>query len=407
MKVVMINSVCGYGSTGRICTGIQSVLKEYGDDSIIFYGRGQAPQKYKSYKIGSNFNVFLHGLLSRVTDRHGLYSHFATKKLIKKIEEYSPDIIHLHNIHGYFVNYKLLFEFLARYKKPVVWTLHDCWSFTGHCAHFYNNNCEKWENGCDKCRFKNVYPKSLFSQSGKNFSIKKRLFTGVESLTLVSPSEWLSSLAKKSFLSDCDIMVINNGIDLSGFKPITSDFRTKYGIGDKKIILGVSNAWGHLKGLDTFNRLSRELGDDYKIVLVGVSAETDKGLSENIIKIKKTADITELAKIYSAADIFLNPTLQDNFPTVNIEALACGTPVISYDSGGSSEMLNKDTSIVIGRGDYDGLKKAILSFNAQKFSSVSCVESAKNYDEILKFRQYRELYDELSKKKRRTTRQNN
>lgn len=396
MKVLIINSVCGYGSTGRICTGIQSVLKENGHDSLICYGRGRAPLNVKSYRIGTETDVTVHGIVSRFNDKHGLYSKTATKCLIEKIKQYSPDVINLHNIHGYYVNYKLLFEFLKNYNRPVVWTFHDCWAFTGHCAHFYNNNCDKWMTGCKECSFKSSYPKTVgFSNSAKNYQLKKSLFTDIKNLVIVSPSKWLGELASKSFFCDNDIRIINNGINLSDFKPVESNFRQRYGFENKKIILGVSNAWGHLKGLDTFNRLAEELSDDYKIVLVGITDKNKKKLSNKILSIKKTADVKELAQIYSAADMYVNPTLQDNFPTVNIEALACATPVITYDSGGSAEMLDDNTGIVIERNNYKALKEAILNFDSFNLSPEACVQKAQNYNQLLKFNEYKDLYDEL------------
>ena len=392
----MINSVCGYGSTGRICTGIQNVLKNDGHDSLICYGRGRAPSNCKSYRIGSEIDITVHGLLSRFNDKHGLYSSQATKALIAKIKSYSPDIINLHNIHGYYLNYKLLFEFLAEYDRPVVWTLHDCWSFTGQCAHFYNNQCDKWLTGCNDCGFKSSYPKTVgFSRSAKNFELKKKLFTSVNKLTFVSPSKWLAQLAKRSFLGKYDVRVINNGIDLDTFKPTDSDFRKKYGLENKMVILGVSNAWGHLKGLDTFNRLSEMLDESFKIVLVGVTSKNRKYVSDNIITINKTANVRELAEIYSSADVYLNPTLQDNFPTVNIEALACGTPVITYNSGGSGEMITDKNGIIVERGDFDGLFETVSGFKKIGINRSDCVSSAAKYDQTMKFKQYKELYDEL------------
>ena len=340
MKVLQINTVCGILSTGRICADLAEVLESQGYECKIAYGRMSVPEKYQKYaiKIGNRFTIKLDAALTRLFDNAGFNSYFSTKKFIKKIRDYNPDVIHLHNLHGYYINIKVLFEFLKAYGKPVVWTLHDCWAFTGHCTHFSVAGCDKWKTQCFNCPQKKVYPRSKFLSRAKiNFKNKKRIFCGVRNLTIITPSKWLAKLVSQSYLSGYPTMVINNGIDLSVFKPTAGDFRSKYDIRDKKIILGVASAWGKMKGLADFVKLSYKLDDTYKIVVVGLNESQRDSLPSNILGITRTNSTQELAEIYSTADVFLNLTYQDNYPTVNLEAQACGTPVITYETGGSVE----------------------------------------------------------------------
>lgn len=393
MKILMINTVCGITSTGRICADIADLLEKQGHQCKIAYGRGVVPEKCKKYavKIGGRFNTPLHALGSRIFDNTGFYSKGATKKFIKWAKEYNPDVIHLHNVHGYYINIKLLFEFLKEFKKPVVWTLHDCWAFTGHCSYYDSCQCEKWKTQCSKCPKKKEYPASILSdRSKKNYKLKNELFNGVESLTIVTPSKWLKEQVEQSFIKDCNVKVINNGIDLSMFNPSESDFRKNNGLEGKKIILGVANIWTERKGMNDFIEVSKRLDNNYKIVLVGnLYGQT---VPEDIIHIKSTNDQKELAQIYTAADVFVNPTYEDNFPTTNIESLACGTPVITYNTGGSPESLNEFCGRVVERGDVDGLALAIKEFSA---TPDACIENAKKFDKKARFLEYTELYKEL------------
>lgn len=340
MKVLQINSVCGIRSTGRVCTDIADILTQNGHECKIAYGRETVPDEYKKYsvRIGSDLGVKIDALKSRIFDNAGFNSKRATKKFIKWVEEYDPDVIHLHNIHGYYINVEILFDYLKRSNKPVIWTLHDCWSFTGHCAYFDYVGCDKWTSGCQNCPQKNSYPASLFiDNSSKNFKRKQEIFSGVPNLTIVTPSKWLANLVKSSFLSEYRVEVIHNGIDLNVFKPTPSDFKEKYDLTDKKILLGVAAVWEKRKGLFDFIELSKRLDDNYKIVLVGLNDSQLKNLPSNILGLPKTNSATELAEIYTAADVFLNLTYEENYPTTNLEAQACGTPVITYNTGGSVE----------------------------------------------------------------------
>ena len=338
MKVLQINSVCGVGSTGRIATDLYKALEEKGHECVIAYGRGTAPEGIKTIKIGTNFDNYMHVAKTRVFDKHGFGSTKATKEFIKKVEELNPDVIHLHNIHGYYINIEILFDYLKRANKKVIWTLHDCWAFTGHCAYFDYVGCNKWKEGCKECPQKKEYPNSLLMDSSEwSFNKKKDIFTGVADLTIVTPSKWLAGLVKQSYLSEYKVEVINNGIDLDIFKPTKSDFRERYGLENKFIILGVANVWDRRKGLQYLIDLAEKIDDNYKVIIVGVSEKQKKSLPKNIIGITRTNNIRELVEIYSAADVFVNPTLEDNFPTTNLEAIACGTDIITFDTGGSSE----------------------------------------------------------------------
>ncbi len=397
MKVLQINSVCGYGSTGRIATDLYKVLEEQGHECVIAYGRGTAPEGIKTIKIGSKLDNYAHVAKTRLFDKHGFGSVRSTKEFIEQVKEYDPDIIHLHNIHGYYINIEILFNYLKVANKPVIWTLHDCWSFTGHCAYFDYVKCNRWIDQCNDCPQNNSYPKSLFiDNSEMNFIKKREIFTGVKELTLVTPSIWLSELVAKSFLNKYSVKVINNGIDLDAFKPLISDFRKEYDVNDKFIILGIASKWDRRKGLEYFLRLSSDLDSDECIILVGVSNEVISELPSNIIGINRISNINELAEIYSSSDVYVNPTLEDNFPTTNIESLACGTPVITFSTGGSMESIDNNTGFVVEKGNYDELLNKIrdIKITTDIDYKKNCVSrSYKFYDKCDKAREYLYLYN--------------
>ncbi len=346
MKVLMINSVCGIGSTGRICTDIAETLEAQNHECKIAYGRGSVPEKFRKYavRIGNNTGVNLHALQTRIFDNTGSGSKAATKRFIKWVKEYDPDVIHLHNIHGYYINIGVLFDYLKKAEKKIIWTLHDCWAFTGHCAHFELVGCNKWKDGtCGNCPQKKEYPASMvFDNSKNNFIKKKNLFTGVSDMTVVVPSEWLASIVRSSFLNEYNIKIIRNGIDTDLFKPTFGDFRKRHGLKDKKIILGVASVWSERKGFNDILKLSETLDDNCRTVLVGADKKLIKSLPDNILGITHRDNPTELAEIYTCADVLVNPTFEDTYPTVNLEAQACGTPVITYRTGGSPECVPED-----------------------------------------------------------------
>ena len=339
MKVLLINSICN-GSTGHI---VQDIAKDYisqGHECVIAYGRGNPPKNINSYKIGNKVSVYWHVFITRLFDKHGFGSKYATKKFIKWIKKYKPDLVWLHNIHGYYININLLFWFLKESNINVKWTLHDCWSFTGHCAYFDYAKCYKWKKQCEHCPSKRDYPAALLSNSYKNYNKKKEIFNCLnkEQLTIITPSYWLSNLVKESFLKKYKTDVINNKIDINIFKPLLSDIKEKNGIINKRVILGVASVWDRRKGLVDFINLSKKISDDFKIVLIGLSDKQLKGLPNNILGIKRTENQIELVKWYSAADCFFLPTYEDNYPTVLLEANACGCDTYSYDAGGCKEI---------------------------------------------------------------------
>ena len=398
MKVAMINGGV-FGSTGKIMFGIADIIEKNGGETfcasaVTATNRRKEPS-HSYYKIGTYYSRKFNVLLSRITGKQNCFAKSATKKLLKEIDKFKPDIVHLHNLHGDYINLPLLFNYIKANSIRVVWTLHDCWAFTGHCPHFAMVNCDKWKSGCYKCPQYSIYPKSLFDNSKKMYALKKQLFTGVKNMTIVTPSEWLAGLVKQSFLKDYPVKVINNGINLSVFKPTESNFREKYGISaDKKILLGVAFGWGVRKGLDVFielyNRLSAE---KYQIVLVGTDKKTDKQLPKGIISIHRTQNQTELAEIYSAADLFVNPTREDNYPTVNMEAIACGTPVLTFRTGGSPECINEQSGSVVACDDIDSLEREIKRIcETSPFNKEDCIESAKRFDENERFLEYVNLY---------------
>lgn len=377
-RLLLINSVCGIGSTGRICADIAREYEANGYEVKIANGRsekiGEGTEKY-AVKIGNRLDLYSHVAMTRLFDRHGLASKHATRKFLKWADEYDPDILWLHNIHGYYINYELLFDWIKiRQKeqsesgKPVMevkWTLHDCWAFTGHCSHFTYVGCDKWKTGCNDCPQKKEYPACMwFDNSADNYSRKKRVFAGVENLTIITPSRWLEGLVKESFLGDYHTEVIYNTIDKTIFKLTPSEFRSTHHIRDDQVIvLGVASIWSTRKGLDDFIKLSNMLAEDeddgYRLVLVGLSTEQAMAVPAGVLCIPKTGNAMELAKIYSAADVFVNLTYEDTFPTVNLEAESCGTRVITYDTGGCRETVNRNDSMVVPTGDLDQVYKVI------------------------------------------------
>lgn len=367
MKVVQINSVCGVGSTGRIAVDIHVALQAKGIESHIMYGRGETSACYKAIKIGNQLDFYNHALQSRLFDSHGFCSTMATKQAIKLLEKLKPDIVHLHNIHGYYLNVELLFAYLKQQARiKVIWTLHDCWPFTGHCAYFDFAGCEKWKTQCFSCPQKNTYPVSNgFDCSKSNFQRKKSAFTGLKDLTIVTPSKWLADLVKQSFLKDYTVRVVNNGINLEVFKPHVNEIRSKYNLEDKFIIMGAASVWSSRKGLVDFISLAKKLPDNFHFVIVGLASDKIKMLPSNIIGIHRTDNTIELAKIYSSADVFFNPTYEDNYPTVNLEAIACGTPVITYNTGGSPESVRPEHGFVVAKGDVNAVAKIVANLAEQ------------------------------------------
>ena len=393
MKVLQINSVCGVGSTGKICVDIAKILEEKGHDCVIAYGRGVARGWGKTYKITSSFGNKLHYLKSRIFDKHGLGSSWETKKLIKFIKEYNPDVIHLHNIHGYYLNYKILFKFLQTYQGKVVWTMHDMWAMTGHCAYSYE--CEKWHESCHDCSKLKDYPSALCDHSKKNFDLKKNLFSSLNNLTIVTVSHWLKAEFKRSFFQDCEIEVIHNGIDLNLFKPYGSDFRERNNLVGKKVLLAVADRWTERKGLSDFLKLSLMLDEHTKLIMVGLTEEQKGNLPANIIAITRTENQRQLAEIYSTADLFVNLTYSDTFGVVNVESLACGTPVLTYKTGGSPETISEEVGFVVEQGDIDKVHKLIQEYKKTDELAKKCQTHALKFNKCEKFIDYVKIYEDI------------
>lgn len=398
--LIQIDSCLGKGSTGRITESIGLIMKRLGWDCYVVHGDRYAGEtKLESMKTVSRVQEYLHALGSILFDRHGLFSSSQTRRIMEKVRDMKPDIIQLHCVHGYYINYEILFEFLHEMNVPVVWTFHDCWAFTGHCAHFDFAGCDKWKTGCYACELLKEYPRSVFIDNSKdNWLRKRKSFTSVDKLHIVAVSKWLSDIVGHSFMQKYPIEVIHNGIDLSVFKRVDNNIREQYGISsDETLVLGVATAWGKDKGLNDFIRLSQEPA--IKVVLVGVSEEVRKLLPENIIAVNRTESQQKLAEFYSAADMLVNPTYNDSFPTVNLEALACGTPVVTYRTGGSPEAIDAETGAVVEKGDYAGLLSHIRKFAQTSYkSSYSkvCRERAeKCFDMNKQFDEYRKLYERL------------
>lgn len=393
MKIISINTVA-FGSTGRIAKVIAQEAIKKGYEYKCAIGRGVcSPDDYliNKSKIGLNISSFL----SRLTGNHENFNASQTRKLIKWISKEKPDLIHLHNLHGNYINIKILFNYINKHHIPIVWTFHDCWPITGHCTHFDSINCQKWEKGCYECPLYKQYPRSwFFDRSKHKYKKKKKLFSSIENLTIVSPSKWVASKVSDSFLNKYPIEVINNGIDIEEFVLENSFFRKKYGLENKFVVLGVASPWSDNKGLNNFSKLAEELPDEYRIVLVGTCGEI---MSKKIIALPRINDKNLLNEIYSSADVFLNLTLADTFPTVNFEALACGTPVITFDTGGCREQVDEDSGIIVKKGDVEGVKKALEYVKNNPFDPNKCIEQSQKFSVKRMTDGYIALYDKILK----------
>ncbi len=403
-KLLQINITANWGSHGKIAEGIGNVALAHNWESYIAYGRWFNPSKSKLFHIGSMIDERFHGIMSRLFDIHGLMSNHATKQLIKYIEKINPDIIHLHNIHGYYLNYPILFKYLAESKKPTVWTLHDCWPFTGHCAHYMYIGCYKWKKHCQDCPQISTYPKSIvFDNSKRNFELKKKFFLLPKNIVIVPVSNWLEKDVKQSFFKEQQVIQIYNGIDIKTFTPYPNNEQVykKYNIQKgKNIILGVASNW-YRKGLDDFIKLANEINNQYIIILVGLNKKEFKALPEKIIGIARTENLNSLIELYSAATVFFNPTWEDNFPTTNLEAMACGTPVITYNTGGSPEAIQKDTGFVIEKGDIESALEKIdeITKKGKSFYREVCRTSViKRFNKDDRYNDYFELYCKMLNK---------
>ncbi len=392
-KLLQINITANWGSTGKIAESIGLAAIRRGWESYIAYGRIANPSASKLIKVGGKWNTYLHYAGMRLLDLEGRCSTLATKRFIKEIDRIKPDVVQLHNIHDHFLNYRLLFKYLNQTDIQVVWTFHDCWAMTGHCMHFVTKNCDRWKTGCHDCLMKGEYPKSLVDRSRKNWELKKSLFAGCKNLSVVACSDWIADFARESFLKDKRILTIHNGVDLSIFKPQSKTESKRFKI------IAVSSPWYPAKGeLDIYKLWSILSDQDFEIIMVGLSEDQMKKLPAGIRGIQRTQNVNELAKLYSDSDVLINPTYADTFPTVNLEALACGTPVITYRTGGSPEAVDEKTGFVVEQGDINALADAIRRMKEHPLSSADCHKRAEeHFDKDKCFEKYIELYEELVK----------
>lgn len=391
MRIVQINHF-SYKAAGNIMMNIHKELIDKGVDSYVVWGRGRAAENEKEYYMNDKLGVYYHAAYTRLTGRMGFASVSSTKKLIKWLEQIKPDIIHLHCIHGYYINIKLLFDYIRKNNIKIVWTQHDCWAFTGHCAYFDMVGCEKWKTGCYDCKQIHEYPASYSDASKRNWKDKKQFFSGLN-MKLVAPSKWLKGLISQSFLGDYPVEVIYNGIDTEIFKYTDGEFKTQYQIQDKFMILGVASEWTERKGLKDFIKLHERLDPQkYQIVIVGLTKKQIRELPQTIIGIERTNNVQELVEIYSAADLFYNPTYEEVFGMVNVEALACGTSVLTYQTGGSPESVAYNGHVV-AKGDLDGCIEYIETLQKRKKEQLGLGERLFTVDDMRK--RYLNIYENL------------
>lgn len=389
MRVLQINTILNYGSTAKIAQSIGELLIEYHHESYIAYGRGAPQSNSKSIKIGSFLDSFYHKIFTLLTDKHCFASRIATKRFIKKINLINPDLIVLHNVHGYFLNIEILFSYISKKNIPIVWLLHDCWPFTGHCTHFENINCLKWKIECNNCPKKSFYPKSLKDNSLFNFINKKQIFTQTNNLHIITPSLWLKNYVEMSFLKEYPVQVINNGIDVNTFKPTMPK---------RKMLLFVSSIWTNSKGLNDIFMLRKIMDSSFEFVIVGLNKKQIHNLPEGIIGYSRIYDNNQLVNLFSSALCFINPTYSDNFPTVNLEALATGTPVITYNTGGCNETIDEKTGFIVEKGDINGLKLKVFELlnPNSKISSILCRTRAVNhFNKDIVYKSYLSFFEKI------------
>lgn len=395
MKVYSINSF-GNLSTGTIATDITRMVNQTGNEGRMAYARGKIADDVSSYHIGNVLGLYTHGILSRLTDKTGEYSICATKKLLQDISDFKPDIIHLHNLHGYYVNVEMLMNYIDKNNIPVVWTLHDCWTMTGHCCHFTAFGCDKWKTGCHDCMNIKSYPESFVDNSNNNYKKKKIMFTKYN-FTYVTVSKWLEGIAKESYLKKNNILTIYNGIDMNIFKPVQSELRKKYNLEHKRIILGVASTWTQTKGLNDFILLSKIIPIEYKIVLIGLSKKQLSRIPQTILGFPRTETVQELVEWYSVADIYLNTSVEETFGMPTLEAIACGTPVIVYNTTALPEIVEKGCGCISQPHDIKMVLNNINEILNESVSIESLRTIAEKYKKEKVYKEYIELYEKIYK----------
>ena len=411
MKIVQINTVYEQASTGKIAAALYNLANDKGHDARLAYGRGEKPAYYgiDGYLIGNRLDFYAHVLYNFTTGRNGFASKHCTEKFLNWLKAEKPDIIHLHNIHGFYLHVGMLFDFIKENLIPVIWTLHDCWPITGHCAYFDYANCSKWVSGCYDCPiYRSDYPYSIFKDNSRqNWELKKEVFSGVENMTIVTPSKWLAEIVKKSYLGTYPVEVIPNGINTNIFKPysVTSPeveniYRCYPHLRNRRVLLGVASIWEERKGLDYLLRLSNTYNanhpdNPYQVVIIGLSNKQCKQISkrhgDNVLCLTRTSDAHELAAWYSLAYAYINPTLQDNYPTTNLEAISCGTPVITFNTGGSPESISEDTGIVVDKYDLKGLVSAVTQIKIPESNTTL----RDDFSQETAFQKYIDLYNRI------------
>ena len=393
MKVVQINTSCGVGSTGKICVGISKQLTQRGYENTILYS-SRTDGNPVGVPCATDGYIKMQALKSRLLGNYGFNSKQATRRMFKKLKELNPDLVHLHNIHGHDCHLGMLLSYLREQKIKVVWTFHDCWTLTAYCPHFSMAGCNKWQTACQTCPQYKQYS-WFFDKSRQLFQQKVSAFQGLD-LHIVTPSNWLAQTVGQSFLKTVPVTTIHNGIDLDVFSPTNGDFREKYHLENKKIVLGVTFGWSDRKGLDVFVKLAQTLPDDYQVVLVGTDEKVQAQLPKNILAIPKTQNQRELAEIYTAADVFANPTREEVLGLTNIEANACGTPVLTFDAGGSPECVSPLSGSVVAIDDFDGFYNEVIRIcETAPYTAQDCRARATLFDANARYSDYVDLYESL------------
>lgn len=392
MRIVQVNATCGVGSTGKICQSVSEILDAHGiENKILYCTKGRDFSNAEKYT--GDMYIKFQALASHISGKYGFVSEAATKKLIRIFDEYHPDVIHLHNMHAHNCNLEKLLAYVRSRKIRLYWTFHDCWVFTGYCTHFTMVKCERWKTECRDCPQYRKF--SFFFDRSKELYQKKRKALENLDLTIITPSQWLADIVAESFLKDYPIKVIHNGINCLLFHPAdkTDGIKAHFGLTGKKILIGVAEDFSYGKGLDTFLELAGVLSDDYRIVLVGITEKGGNKFPGNVVPIPRTENQQQLIELYSAADVLLNLTREDNFPTVNLEALACGTPVITMDTGGSPEAIDDSCGVVIKSRDtktiLEAIDKVLGMLPQMREASIT---KAQEYSQEVCFKKYVDLY---------------
>lgn len=397
MRIAFVNSVAGFGSTGRIVWQLSQLP---GVQGRIYFGRKDNLTDADVFRITRKAGNLEHAFCTFFMDRQGFCNTSETEKMVENLKNFRPDLVHLHNLHGYYLNCETLFRYLKESGVPVVWTFHDCWPFTGHCAHYDSLDCDRWKTKCQHCPGTMRYPFTINgSQVPVMYEKKKEVFCSLSpnQLSIVTPSNWLEDQVRMSFLGSQYIRTIHNGIDHSSFHYVQSDFRSVHHLENDFLILAVAGVWNHEKGLDDLVRWSHQMKDHQKLIVVGGPKHALKKFDPaHTITIPYVNGTEELCRIYSAADVMVNLTLEDTFPTVNLEAQACGTPVLTYQTGGSPESITPKTGMVIEKGNLESMIQNAEKIQNQEiiFSSPDCMRNARRFDVRNMLNSYRALYEE-------------